>query len=223
MIGTRAISGSVATRFRNVVIAASPSSMPSSMLTSRMLAPPRTCSSATVERRRRSRPCLISSANFARAGDVGALADHRRSCVSGRIVERLEPAKRVERVGRAGGRARRHARATASAMARMCSGVVPQQPPTMLTRPLVGELARAAPRSSPASRRSSPKRVRQAGVRVAADVARRDRRDSSSTYGRISLRAERAVDADGERLRVRDRRPERVDGLPATACARSCR
>ena len=33
--------------FRNVVIAASESSMPSSMFTSRMLAPPRTCSSAT--------------------------------------------------------------------------------------------------------------------------------------------------------------------------------
>ena len=49
MIGMRAISGSVARMFRNVVIAASPSSMPSSMLTSRMLAPPRTCSSATVD------------------------------------------------------------------------------------------------------------------------------------------------------------------------------
>ena len=47
MIGTRAISGSVAIRFRNVVIARSESSMPSSMLTSSMLAPPRTCSSAT--------------------------------------------------------------------------------------------------------------------------------------------------------------------------------
>ena len=42
MIGSRAISGSVAMRFRNVVIAASESSIPSSMLTSRMLAPPRT-------------------------------------------------------------------------------------------------------------------------------------------------------------------------------------
>jgi hypothetical protein len=47
MIGTRAISGSVAMRFRNVVIADSESSIPSSMLTSMMLAPPRTWSSAT--------------------------------------------------------------------------------------------------------------------------------------------------------------------------------
>ena len=46
--GTRAISGSVAMKFRNVVIACSESSMPSSMLTSIMLAPPRTCSAATL-------------------------------------------------------------------------------------------------------------------------------------------------------------------------------
>jgi hypothetical protein len=47
MIGMRAISGSVATRFRNVVIACSDSSRSASMLTSRRFAPPRTCSSAT--------------------------------------------------------------------------------------------------------------------------------------------------------------------------------
>ena len=47
MIGMRATSGSVAIRFMNVVIACSESSMPSSMLTSSMLAPPRTWSSAT--------------------------------------------------------------------------------------------------------------------------------------------------------------------------------
>ena len=47
MNGTRATSGSVARKFRNVVMARSESSMPSSMLTSRMLAPPRTWSSAT--------------------------------------------------------------------------------------------------------------------------------------------------------------------------------
>ena len=46
MNGSRAISGSVAMTLRNVVIAASESSIPSSMLTSRMFAPPRTCSSA---------------------------------------------------------------------------------------------------------------------------------------------------------------------------------
>ena len=45
--GTRAISGSVAMKFRKVVIEPSESSMPSSKLTSIMFAPPRTCSSAT--------------------------------------------------------------------------------------------------------------------------------------------------------------------------------
>ena len=47
MIGSRATSGSVATRLRNVVIACSPSSRSASMFTSRRFAPPRTCSSAT--------------------------------------------------------------------------------------------------------------------------------------------------------------------------------
>ena len=45
--GMRATSGSVAIRFRNVVIACSPSSRSASMLTSSRLAPPRTWSSAT--------------------------------------------------------------------------------------------------------------------------------------------------------------------------------
>src|SRR5690554_4825568 len=46
MMGTRAISGSVAIRLRNFTMAASPSSMPSSMFTSMICAPPRTCSKA---------------------------------------------------------------------------------------------------------------------------------------------------------------------------------
>jgi hypothetical protein len=33
---------------------------------------------------------------------------------------------------------------TASAIARMCSGVVPQQPPTMLTKPLAAKSATSA-------------------------------------------------------------------------------
>ena len=47
MIGTRAISGSVAMRFRNVVIAFSESRRSASMFTSITLAPLRTCSRAT--------------------------------------------------------------------------------------------------------------------------------------------------------------------------------
>ena len=48
MIGTLAISGSVAITFRNVVIASSASSRSASMFTSTRFAPPWTCSSATA-------------------------------------------------------------------------------------------------------------------------------------------------------------------------------
>ena len=74
MIGTRAMSGSAASRFRNVRIAATESSRPSSMLTSRIWAPPSTCWRAIVER-------LVVLAGehelreARRARDVRALAD----------------------------------------------------------------------------------------------------------------------------------------------------
>ena len=61
MIGTRAMSGSVATMFRNVVMAASESSIASSMFTSMMFAPLRTCSAATSRAVPKS-PDVISSA-----------------------------------------------------------------------------------------------------------------------------------------------------------------
>ena len=48
MTGTRAMSGSAATRFRNVRMAASESSMPSSMFTSMICAPLSTCWRATT-------------------------------------------------------------------------------------------------------------------------------------------------------------------------------
>ena len=48
MIGTRAMSGSVAIRLRKVVMAFSESSRPSSMLTSRICAPFSTCERATA-------------------------------------------------------------------------------------------------------------------------------------------------------------------------------
>ena len=48
MTGTRAMSGSAAIRFRKSSIAASESSIPSSMLTSMICAPPSTCCRATL-------------------------------------------------------------------------------------------------------------------------------------------------------------------------------
>ena len=74
MIGTRAMSGSAAIRFRKRVMAACESSMPSSMLTSMTCAPFATCwramSSGGVVIAR-----LDELAELRRAGDVGALAD----------------------------------------------------------------------------------------------------------------------------------------------------
>ena len=69
------MSGSAAIRFRNRRIAATPSSMPSSMQTSRMFAPPSTCWRATATASSYL-SSLISRRNTARAGDVRALADH---------------------------------------------------------------------------------------------------------------------------------------------------
>ena len=62
MIGTFAISGSVATRFRKVVIAASPSIRSASMLTSIRFAPLSTCWRATSTAAWKS-PDSISRAN----------------------------------------------------------------------------------------------------------------------------------------------------------------
>jgi hypothetical protein len=56
--------------------------------------------------------------------------------------------------------------------------------------------------------------VREAGVRVRAREARRDARELGDVRAHL-LRAERAVHADDQRVRVLDRRPERIDGLPA--------
>jgi hypothetical protein len=56
MTGTRAMSGSEAIRFRKRTIAASPSSMPSSMLMSMTCAPASTCWRATARPRRNGRP-----------------------------------------------------------------------------------------------------------------------------------------------------------------------
>ena len=182
MIGTRAMSGSAAIRLRNVVIASSPSIMPSSMLTSRMLAPPldllaRDCERPLVVAR------LDQAGELLRAGDVGALADHDEVGL-GRIDQRLDAAADGDAVGRRRARAAR-APSTASAIARMCSGVVPQQPPTRFSQPL-----RA---NSPSDRRrllgrlvEAAEAVGQAGVRVAAHEGRRGRARAPRRTGRIS-------------------------------------
>jgi hypothetical protein len=60
--------------------------------------------------------------------------------------------------------------------------------------------------------------VRQAGVRVAGDPRRRDLGELLDERAHLA-RAERAVDADDQRVRVLDRRPERIDRLPGEVAA----
>ena len=103
--------------------------------------------------------------------------------VSGRIDQRLRAAEvRPARAGRAP--ARGGTPSTASAMAAIQSGVVPQQPPTMLSQPL-----RANSPSAPAmwSRVAveAAEAVGHAGVGIAADRASAQIAARLSTCGRI--------------------------------------
>ncbi len=131
--GTRAMSGSEATSRRNFTIAASESSSPSSMLTSMICAPLSTCWRATSSAASYC-PSRISRANF-RDPVTLVRSPTFTKLVSGPMVSGSIPERR-QRGGRCT-RARGATPRTASAMARMVSGVVPQQPPTMFTSPLV--------------------------------------------------------------------------------------
>ena len=93
--------------------------------------------------------------------------------LSGRSVSGSRPLKRVS--GSMRGRVRGGLSATASAIARMWAGVVPQQPPTMFSQPLLGELAQRAGHHL-GRLVEAAKGVRQAGVRIATHVDRRDPR-----------------------------------------------
>ena len=101
------------------------------MFTSMRFAPPRTCSSATstapakssasISRRKRAEPVT-----FVRSPT-------RTNPVSGPISNRSRPLKRGRRLG--SGTTRGARPATAATIASVCSGVVPQHPPTRLTSP----------------------------------------------------------------------------------------
>ena len=153
------------------------------MLTSMTFAPPSTCWRATSTASSYF-SSLISRANFLRAGDVRPLADHeevavRAAASAAACRSAAATARRVVRSMRLELRAlRRRSRA-------MCSGVVPQQPPTMFTQP------RSA--NSPSMRGHLggpevvlPHLVRQAGVGMATDPAPATLAASVSKCGRIS-------------------------------------
>ncbi len=130
-IGTREMSGSDAISDRKRAIAASESSSPSSMFTSINCAPFSTCWRATsspaskspslMSLRKRAEPVTLVRSPMLAKSESGPR-------LSGSSPERRE--RRSMLGGRRGGRS-----ATASAMASMCAGTVPQHPPTMFRKP----------------------------------------------------------------------------------------
>ena len=140
MTGTRDMSGSAASRFRYRSMAASESSRPSSMLTSSIWAPSSTCWRATATAssylpRRIRRLNRAEPVTFARSPTLTKLASSRISSASMPLRSVLAPGS-----GRRLGRTPE----TASAMACVCSGLDPQQLPTMLVRPLRANSPRLA-------------------------------------------------------------------------------
>src|SRR5690606_33309911 len=91
---------------------------------------------------------LDQLAEFRRAGDVGALADIDEDRKIGKLAHAADAVKgsRPERRSAGGitGILRGFRPRTLSAMARIWSGVVPQQPPTMLTSPASAHSRRCA-------------------------------------------------------------------------------
>ena len=129
--GTRATSGSAARRRRKAAMVAGPSMSPSSTFTSIICAPASTWTRATstaperspevTRRRKRREPVtLVRSPTFTRFD-------------SGRMTNGSSPAKRGRGSGAGGTRGGRPR--TASANTAMCSGVVPQHPPSTFTQP----------------------------------------------------------------------------------------
>ena len=129
--GTRAMSGSPANRRRKCVIASRASIIGASMHTSMIWAPSSTClrtistaSSHFSSRTRRAKRAL--PATFARSPTLTKLA-------SGSMTSGSNPAKTV--LWSASGTRRGEYFPAISDKREMYSGVVPQQPPTMFTKP----------------------------------------------------------------------------------------
>ena len=169
MIGTRAISGSAASRFRNFVITASPSSRASSKFTSSTFAPFSTCCRATL-RPASKLPSLISRANFfepvtlVRSPIIDEIrfGPNRQRFQTAQPRERfdLRPLARRHVLHRLGNRfdvRRRGAATAADDVEPAVAGKLAQQPGHRLRR-----FVEAA------------QRVRQAGVGIATDINRRD-------------------------------------------------
>mmetsp|Transcript_37936 Transcript_37936/g.93037 ORF Transcript_37936/g.93037 Transcript_37936/m.93037 type:complete len:217 (-) Transcript_37936:214-864(-) len=144
MMGTRAMSGSLAMRFKKRVMAAAESSMPSSMFTSSICAPFSTWSRATAI----AASYLSFLMRLAKRREPVTL---QRSPTLTKLMlspntNSSMPLKRE--YGSRRGAARGLQSATASRMAAMCGAVVPQQPPMMLTRPAAAKARMAVAMSA---------------------------------------------------------------------------
>ena len=94
-------------------------------------------------------PATISSLNFLRADHVGALADDHRAVV----LVRPPGSRRRRAIERSCVTGTRGRLASAiAAIARMCAGVVPQQPPTTFSQPCSQKRRAPAPASRGVSR-----------------------------------------------------------------------
>ena len=170
--GTALMSGSVASRRRNRDIASAESSIASSMFTSISWAPASTCwrATSTASSKRSSR---ISFANFREPVTFVRSPTFTNTLPGCGIASGSRPDSRV--FGSISGSSRGGRPATASAIALTWAGVVPQQPPAMLTQPVAGE-----PAEDVGHRLGrvvvAAELVRQPGVRVDRDGKRGDAR-----------------------------------------------
>ena len=220
MIGIRATSGSVATRLRNVVIACCAVEQVGVHVHVEKVRP-------TAHLLDRDIECLLhvaaldEPAETRRAGDVRPLADHHE--IRAGVVAQLERlhAAEARRAGRRGNDARRHAIDRGDDLPdvlRSRAATTADDVDEAVARELAEEAARVlGPLVVLAER------VRQAGVRMARDPRRRYCREILHVGPHLAC-AERAVDADDERLCVLNRDPERFDRLrgevPAAAVDR---
>ncbi len=145
MTGTVAMSGSAAIRRRKRVIAATPSSIASSMFTSIIWAPLVTCSRA-MSTASSSAPDAISRANLREPVTFVRSPTLTKALPGGGMISGSRPETRVVPVDSGIGRGGWPA--TAAAIAATCSGVEPQQLPATLRRPCLAHSPSAAAISS---------------------------------------------------------------------------
>ncbi len=217
MIGIRATSGSVAIRFRNVVIARSPSSRSASMLTSSRFAPPRTCSSAT------STACCqspLSTSPRKRAEPVTFVrSPTMTNAVSSVTVNGSSPLNR-ERWIASGQHPRRDALHLVCNLSNMLwcrAAAAADGVDEAVTSEAREQVARLLCRLVVAT-----ERVRQARVRVTDHGYRCDPRQLSEEGAHLGG-AERAVHPDRDRVRRARPRPRMPPPSAPRVCGRSGR